>query len=418
MFHLSRFLPNRPCVRAVFLSGWVLGGVIVAVPAQAADMAFKQAVAAAAAEDSDIAAFYRDLDYDPIWTGPEAEDRARRAALVRVLSGTRYHGLPSERYDLESVLDQLAKVELTRDLGRMEVELSRLFLRYARDVQTGLLVPAKIDSGIVREVPYRSRLRYLVDLSRSAPDAYMAALAPASREYRALIKQKMTLEHLVANGGWGPTVRAGALKPGHSGDGVVALRDRLVRMGYMMPSPARSYDASLEAVVRRFQSDHGLEPDGVAGDSTISEVNRSAQERLKSVIVAMERERWTNMDRGDRHVLVNQTDFSARIIDHGAVTFETRTVVGMNTADRRSPEFSDEMEHMIINPSWYVPRSIVTKEYLPQLRQTRTRPAISKSPTAVAGGSIAPASISTSSAHAVFRSQCASRRANATRWGW
>jgi murein L,D-transpeptidase YcbB/YkuD len=36
--------------------------------------------------------------------------------------------------------------------------------------------------------------------------------------------------------------------------------------------------------------------------------------------------------------------------------------------DRRSPEFSDEMEHMVINPSWYVPRSIITKEYLPKLQ--------------------------------------------------
>jgi murein L,D-transpeptidase YcbB/YkuD len=44
-------------------------------------------------------------------------------------------------------------------------------------------------------------------------------------------------------------------------------------------------------------------------------------------------------------------------------------VIGKNEADRRTPEFSDEMEHMVINPSWGVPRSIVVKEYLPLLRQ-------------------------------------------------
>jgi murein L,D-transpeptidase YcbB/YkuD len=37
--------------------------------------------------------------------------------------------------------------------------------------------------------------------------------------------------------------------------------------------------------------------------------------------------------------------------------------------DQRSPEFSDEMEHMVINPSWGVPRSIIVKEYLPQLQR-------------------------------------------------
>ena len=75
----------------------------------------------------------------------------------------------------------------------------------------------------------------------------------------------------------------------------------------------------------------------------------------------MERERWTNMDRGERHILVNLADFTAKIIDQGEVTFRTRSVIGMNRPDRRSPEFSDTMEHMIVNPSWHVPRSIITK---------------------------------------------------------
>ncbi len=107
----------------------------------------------------------------------------------------------------------------------------------------------------------------------------------------------------------------------------------------------------------------------MAGSGTLTEINKPVEERLKSVIVAMERERWLNHERGERHILVNQTDFTAKIIDHGRVTFETRSVVGMNVHDRRSPEFSDEMEHMIINPSWHVPRSIIVKEYLPKLRE-------------------------------------------------
>jgi murein L,D-transpeptidase YcbB/YkuD len=63
------------------------------------------------------------------------------------------------------------------------------------------------------------------------------------------------------------------------------------------------------------------------------------------------------------------TDFHARIIDDGKVTFMTRSVVGKNVSDRRTPEFSDVMEHMVINPTWHVPRSIATKEYLPMLQQ-------------------------------------------------
>ncbi|MEO0829265.1 MAG: L,D-transpeptidase family protein, partial [Pseudomonadota bacterium] len=89
------------------------------------------------------------------------------------------------------------------------------------------------------------------------------------------------------------------------------------------------------------------------------------------VIVAMERERWMNKPRGERHVLVNITDFSARIVDNGKTTFQTRAVVGHVDLDRRTPEFSDVMEHMVINPTWNVPRSIATKEYLPLFQRNR-----------------------------------------------
>jgi len=129
--------------------------------------------------------------------------------------------------------------------------------------------------------------------------------------------------------------------------------------------------SGIESALRAFQADHGLETDGVAGASTIAAVNVSAEERLASVLVAMERERWLPAERGARHILVNLTDFSARILDHDSVTFETRAVVGKNAYDRRSPEFSDEMDHMIVNPTWHVPRSITVNEYLPKMQANR-----------------------------------------------
>ncbi|HOZ35140.1 MAG TPA: L,D-transpeptidase family protein, partial [Tabrizicola sp.] len=114
---------------------------------------------------------------------------------------------------------------------------------------------------------------------------------------------------------------------------------------------------------------HGLTADGSLGEGTILEINKTPEDRLKSVIVALERERWMDIDRSVKHVWVNLPDFKARIIDGGRVIFETRVVIGKDVPDQRSPEFSDEMEHMVINPSWGVPRSIVVKEYLPLLRQ-------------------------------------------------
>ncbi|MGD9866250.1 MAG: murein L,D-transpeptidase, partial [Pseudodonghicola sp.] len=359
----------RLTLHASLLAATCAFGLGMAVPAQAQVTAFKQAVAASAATDDAVAAFYRDRDYQPLWTAEGEAARARRAALLDALSGVAVHGLPEARYGVEQLKAQMAAVRTTRDLGDVEVALSRAFVTYAKDVQTGLLTPGKIDADIKREVPLHDREGYLNEFAASAtPQAYLRTLPPMTAEYRALMKEKLRYEYLLAHGGWGANVPGGKIEPGQQGPAVIALRNRLVAMGYLDRSATGVYDAALEQAVRRFQLAHGLSADGVAGVGTLEEINKPVEARLKSIIVAMERERWVNHERGDRHILVNQTDFTAKIVDHGRVTFETRSVIGMNAHDRRSPEFSDEMEHMIINPSWYVPRSIIVNEYLPKLR--------------------------------------------------
>jgi murein L,D-transpeptidase YcbB/YkuD len=348
----------------------LLAGVAVPVPAQAQVTAFKQAVAEAAARDDDIAAFYRTTDYAPIWTGPGDADRARRAELLRAISTADAHGLPIARYDPDAVMALLQSVRSPRDQGLAEVELSRVFLQYARDIQSGVLIPNRIDRAIVREIPYRDRGAYLTGLAAStAPAAFFRALPPRSLEYNALLKEKITMERLLSRGGWGPSVPASVLKPGESGSAVVALRNRLIAMEYLGRSNTQVYDAALQDAVQQFQIDHGLNADGVAGAATMDQINVGVEQRLQSVMVALERERWFNTERGKRHILVNIPDFTARVIDDGKITFETRSVVGARSEDRPTPEFSDMMEHMVVNPSWYVPRSIVTKEYLPALQR-------------------------------------------------
>ena len=330
---------------------------------------FVTAVAEAAADDRDIAAFYRENGYSPIWTGESKDAIARREALLRAIEDADIHGLPRVRYDLDRLGLDLRNITTERELGRAEVGMSKLFLTYARDIQTGVLVPSSVDGGIVREVPYRDRTSLLRKFSKSAPTPFLRELPPQSPEYARLMKEKIRMKALVAKGGWGEPVQANSLEPGDRGPAVVQLRNRLIAKGYLQRTATSSYDAKIQQAVAQFQADHGLVSDGVVGQDTMREINASAEKRLSQIIVAMERERWTNMPRGERHIWVNITDFKARIVDHGKVTFETRSVVGHRDEDRRTPEFSDVMEHMIINPTWHVPRSIATQEYLPLLQR-------------------------------------------------
>lgn len=72
--------------------------------------------------------------------------------------------------------------------------------------------------------------------------------------------------------------------------------------------------------------------------------------------------------REGRYLWVNIPDFTVRLYDGDNLTFESVTVVGEDVPEHRTPEFSDVMDHMVVNPSWNVPRSITVREYLPKMQ--------------------------------------------------
>ncbi len=145
----------------VIAAAILAGSSAVAEDRRLAITPFVQAVAEAAASDREVAAFYRETGYQPIWTGDDARSKERREAFLRAVEDASAHGLPAERYRPDTLAEDLRNIRSDRELGRAEVALSKLFLQYAQDIQTGLLVPGQIDSGIVREVPRRDRTALL-----------------------------------------------------------------------------------------------------------------------------------------------------------------------------------------------------------------------------------------------------------------
>ena len=355
---------------------WALAPVMAALIALAAPqdsaagaLAFNQAIVEGALHDDVLSAWYRAFDYRPIWTGPDEVTRARREALIRAIDDAGAHGLPLQRYDARGLLQMMQDARSSRDLGAVEIAMSRTFIRLARDLQTGMLTPSSIDKGMVRNVPVRAADDLLDSFIASNPQGFFRALAPKSGEYARLMREKNRLEEVMATGGWGAAVPEGSLAAGKGEHGVIMLRNRLIRMGYLERTVSPKYDSAMQQAVQAFQQAHGLVPDGAVGPATMAALNIPIAQRLQMIMVAMERERWLSGPRGKRHILVNLTDFSARIMDDDQLTFETRAVIGKNVSTQQSPEFSDEMEYLEINPVWNVPRSITVKEYLPQLQR-------------------------------------------------
>jgi murein L,D-transpeptidase YcbB/YkuD len=326
--------------------------------------AVRQAVAEASSSDESLAAFYRAQDFRPIWTSSEAIER--RSALITAIESAAVHGLPTDRYDIDALRTVFAEATTPWARGQADVMATRMFLRYANDVHSGFLDPDDIIPDIFQDLPRQDPLELLTAFMASNPHAFMATLPPQDPAYARLLRKKLHLEELAARGGYGPRVQASGLAPGDTGEAVVALRNRLIAMGYLDRSITAEYDARLQAAVVEFQLDHGITPDGIARNSTIVAVNRTVEDHWDQVVLHMERQRWLNDGEAhDRLIFVNLVDFHTRIIDKGETTFITRSVIGAR--DRQTPEFSDRMEHMVINPSWYVPRSIAMRSYIPNI---------------------------------------------------
>ncbi|WP_281823547.1 L,D-transpeptidase family protein [Jannaschia rubra] len=331
---------------------------------------FKMALAENVERVDDLAAFYRARNFEPFWTTNDEQGRNRLNALILALSTADYHGLPIDRFNPEALRTRIAAVRTQRDRGRLEVEISRTYLDLARALSSGLTVPREIDPVTMpRDVDIIPADELMRRIEVGDPVVVLRELAPQSPEYVRLMRHRQLLQHAVDDGGWGAKVQATRLEPGASGPEVVALRERLREQGFLARSVSATYDTQMIAAVSRAQAAMGLRVDGVAGPRTIAALNVSAADRLGQVLVAMERERWLPRGRGvGREIWVNLPDFHTTVLDDGIETFRTVSVIGQAINGKHTPEFSDTMDHMVINPTWYVPRTIAVRDYLPRLR--------------------------------------------------
>jgi murein L,D-transpeptidase YcbB/YkuD len=92
--------------------------------------------------------------------------------------------------------------------------------------------------------------------------------------------------------------------------------------------------------------------------------------QIDTVLANMERWRWYARDLGEAYSMVNQPDFTLKVVHNGAQVWTTRVVIGKPSM--ATPLLSETMKTITVNPTWTVPQSIVRNEYLPALAQDPT----------------------------------------------
>lgn len=190
---------------------------------------------------------------------------------------------------------------------------------------------------------------------------------PAERSQQsALVQALANYERIDATGGW-PAIPGSMEIDWESDARLPVLQARLAAEQYL-PSGQAAEVPGLRDAVRRFQSRHGLKPDGRVGPKTLAALNLPASFRVRQIQQNIERWRILPSQPQGHYVLVNTAALTLSLMDGSEAVLGMRIVAGGRRTP--TPEFYAQIQGMTLNPSWTVPLSIARSEVLPKLKRS------------------------------------------------
>jgi murein L,D-transpeptidase YcbB/YkuD len=349
-----------------------VGPVIIAPPQTALAQTIKTGLAATyygATKDSaayneaqKLYFFYGSRHFEPIWldetaTGDVAFSEAAQK-ILKLFAAAATEGLRPSDY-LTPDLDVAGAKGDPLKMAALETAFSGAALRYATHIYTGRIVPGSVSRQLDIAPKQLDEASLLVQLASSPdPVAVLAALEPTHPEFLALKAALATFDESQTDRpvqvAEGPT-----LKPGMSDPRVPVLRQRLE----LPAADGTVYDDALVDAMKAFQTSLDLDVDGVMGPATLAALNGGAPLTRADILANMERWRWMPRDLGAFNVMVNIPEFRLAISRDGQEEYTTRVVVG--TTKNQTPVFSNAIRHIVVNPYWNVPSSILRGEVAP-----------------------------------------------------
>jgi L,D-transpeptidase YcbB len=315
-------------------------------------------------------AFYSSRDYAPLWIS-DGHPNARAKAATSYLGRVEADGLKPADYpvpDFSTATDPAA-------LAEAEIRLTMSVVTYARHAQLGRVHWSRVSGDISypQKQPTPAEIlgkmaeaedvgEVLAAYEPSAP-AYVALKAKlaelrAGKEQSVKTPTEALAKPVIANGP--------VLKVGMQDQRVPRLRERLGVDG-----DGTIFDKALAEALKKFQQEHELKPNGLLTQQTVDALNSHQPDRpIDTIIANMERWRWMPHDLGGDYVVVNLPDYTLRVFQHDRQIWMTKIVIG--APNMPTPITTAEMKFITVNPTWTVPQSIITREYLPALQQDPT----------------------------------------------
>ncbi|MFZ4521037.1 MAG: L,D-transpeptidase family protein [Bacteroidales bacterium] len=265
-------------------------------------------------------------------------------------------------------------IENTLSQTETDLMLTNLYLFYAEKVYKGLDDTTTTGLGWLlprKKVSYTALLDSVVAGPGSVPhdDSLLFSqyykLREVLRQYREIEKK----------GGWNPIdldPKLKAYKPGDTAKAILQIRERLVVTGDLKQNNgSKSYDPELAEAVKRYQLRTGYNEEESILPKLINEMNIPIGDRIRKIIVNMERCRWISpgFARAKEYIVVNIPSFKLTMVRDGKQVFDCPVIVG-NTMTK-TVIFSGMLSYIVFSPYWNLPQSIINKEVKPGMAKNK-----------------------------------------------
>ncbi|WP_284650870.1 L,D-transpeptidase family protein [Flavobacterium terrisoli] len=187
---------------------------------------------------------------------------------------------------------------------------------------------------------------------------------------KSVLQKYRTIEQ---NGGWTPITTPTdfkQMKPGDSSELVLQIRNRLfLTSDIETDSKSSVYDESLQQAVLKYKKRNGFSADKIIQQKHIDEMNVPISDRIKTIMVNMERCRWisTDLTKAKEFIVVNIPSYRLSYYKNGKAVLVSNVVVGNQMNE--TVIFSGMMSYIVFSPYWNVPKSIRDKEILPAIKK-------------------------------------------------
>jgi L,D-transpeptidase YcbB len=290
-----------------------------------------------------------------------------------LVSATNSHGLISSLYLNPSVEAGLQTMIASGDSAGLDNRLNSIVTRLASDLSRGRILPSKAGNKVyIKDKPFEHQVLVNSYLNGSLqPDQFINVVAPQNRYYYESKNVLSLLRSYKINNSWitrpSEVVLATVSKKTTNPKLIAYLRLKLNSLGYINDATSTVYDSGLESAIKIYQAENGLGVDGVVGNMSWQFLEKSLDQLISQAILNLDRTRWLPSKNPMEYIYVNLARQTFEYIQNESEVLSFKTINGR--VDRQTPLLVDSSTHIILNPTWTVPRSIFVKDKLPKLRE-------------------------------------------------